>query len=96
MAIEQHDGGGMSITGKRDVGMWRLDMLVSGLKFEIATKGKGRLSRGVNCWMIAKKEFNLKGNREKVLAQLEKIVEQKWKDRNLQAMDEEGRAHENN
>lgn len=53
-------------------------MIYSGLKFEIKTNGKMRLMRRISCYALAKKEYGLKGNREKVLAGLKEILEAKY------------------
>ena len=53
-------------------------MIYSGLKFEIKTNGKMRLTRNISCYALAKKEYGLKGNREKVLAALKEILEAKY------------------
>lgn len=53
-------------------------MIYSGLKFEINTNGKMRLTRNISCYALAKREYGLKGNREKVLAALKEILEAKY------------------
>lgn len=53
-------------------------MIYSGLKFEIKTNGRMRLTRRVSCYALAKREYGLKGNREKVLAGLKEILEAKY------------------
>jgi hypothetical protein len=37
-----------------------------------------RLTRRISCYALAKKEYGLKGNREKVLAALKEILEAKY------------------
>jgi hypothetical protein len=69
--IESHEGGGFSITGAH-IPLYRLMVMVSGLRLEI--KGL-RYSRGRTCYAMAKSEFGFKGNKAKVLAQLEAHVE---------------------
>ena len=54
------------------IDFFRLATMVQGLKLEC--KGM-RISRGPTCYAMAKREFNLKGSKEKVLAQLTKIKE---------------------
>jgi len=53
-------------------------MIYSGLKFEIKTNGKMRLTRNISCYALAKREYGLKGNRVKVLAALKEILEAKY------------------
>jgi len=76
MTIETHAGGTM-ITGE-DIPLFRLLVMRSGLQLEI--KGM-RLSRGRTCYALAKSEFGFKGNRHKVLAQLENLISTKGRDR---------------
>lgn len=59
------------ITGKEDIQAYRLLVLKQGLKAEL--RGM-RLTRGRTCYSIIKEEFNLKGNKEKVLKQYEEIL----------------------
>ena len=64
-----------AINGYRDL------LLYNGLKFEVNTARNGRamrLSRGVNCFAIAKRTYGLKGNKEKVLAALKAIMDAKY------------------
>jgi|TARA_R110000824_G_scaffold368330_1_gene557625 hypothetical protein len=68
--IEFH-GGGYMITGEH-IPLYRLKVMASGLKLE--TQGL-RLSRGRTCYAMAKSEFGFKGNKKKVLAQLEAHIE---------------------
>ena len=53
-------------------------MIYNGLKFEVKTNGKMRLTRNISCYALAKREYGLKGNREKVLAALKEILEAKY------------------
>lgn len=69
--IESHEYGGFTITGAH-IPLYRLMVMVSGLRLEV--KGL-RLSRGRTCYALAKSEFGFKGNKAKVLAQLEAHVE---------------------
>lgn len=53
-------------------------MIYSGLKLEVKTEGRMRLTRRVSCYALAKREYGLKGNRAKVLADLRAILESKY------------------
>lgn len=53
-------------------------MIYRGLAFEVATNGKMRLTRGISCYALAKREYALKGNRKKVLADLKATLEYKY------------------
>ena len=62
---------GTTITGAH-IPLYRLMVMASGLKLEI----KGiRFSRGRTCYALAKSEFGFKGNKAKVLAQLQAHIE---------------------
>jgi|TARA_R110000824_G_scaffold199750_1_gene383735 hypothetical protein len=65
--IEAHADGGFTVTGDH-IPFYRLLVMRKGLQLEI----KGiRMSRGRTCYALAKSEFGFKGNRDRVLAQLE-------------------------
>ena len=64
---------GFIITGKDNINLARLLSLKAGLKIEIAGM---RVSRGRTCYSIIKDEFNLKGNKQKVLTQFEDIIKE--------------------
>lgn len=53
-------------------------MIYSGLKLEVKTEGRMRLTRRVSCYALAKREYGLKGNRAKVLADLKATLEYKY------------------
>ena len=67
----------IALTSREQVCAYRELMIYNGLKFEVKTNGKMRLTRGVSCYALAKREYGLKGNREKVLAALKEILEAK-------------------
>lgn len=56
----------------KQIALARLATLKSGLKLEM--RGL-KLSRGTSCYSILRKEYGFKGNREKVLAQVEKTIQ---------------------
>jgi hypothetical protein len=68
----------IALTTPAQVCAYRELMIYSGLKFEVKTNGKMRLTRRISCYALAKKEYGLKGNREKVLAALKEILEAKY------------------
>lgn len=72
MAIETTAGGGMMITGKEDINLFRLTSLKGRLKMEIA----GMTCRGPSAATLIKKEFGFKGNNKKVLEQFEAKIEE--------------------
>ena len=67
----------IALTTPAQICAYRELMIYNGLKFEVKTNGKMRLTRGVSCYALAKREYGLKGNREKVLAALKEILEAK-------------------
>jgi len=68
----------IALTTPAQICGYRELMIYSGLKFEVKTNGKMRLTRRISCYALAKKEYGLKGNREKVLAALKEILEAKY------------------
>jgi hypothetical protein len=64
MAIEIHEGGGMTITGEH-IEVYRLLALRSALELET----KGLRFRAGNVYAKVKREFGYRGNRAKVLEQ---------------------------
>jgi hypothetical protein len=78
---ETETSGGIMLDTPEQICAYRELMIYNGLKFEIKTAARGipmRLTRGVSCYALAKKEYGLKGNREKVLAGLKEILEAKY------------------
>jgi hypothetical protein len=63
--------GGFTITGD-SIQHYRLLTMIQGLKAEI--KGMRLTSKGSTCYAMLKKQFDLKGNKVKVLAQAEEIM----------------------
>ena len=70
MPIEENDGG-VTITGD-SIQHYRLLTMIQGLKAEI--RGMRLTSKGRTCYSMLKQQFNLKGNKRKVLAQVEEIM----------------------
>lgn len=64
---------GATILTGDGISLYRMLTLLSGLKLEV--KGM-RLTRGRTCYAIVKEEYGLKGNKQKVLDQFQKIVDQ--------------------
>ena len=74
MGVERiGDGESIIITGQRDIGLLRMNVMISGLKLEI----KGFLvKRGRTCYSLIKDEYGFKGNRKKVLILAMRLREQ--------------------
>lgn len=69
-SITSHEHGGTTFDGADAVSLMRHHTLVSALKMECV----GLKSRRFNAWKLAKAEFGLKGNRDKVLADLQTLT----------------------
>lgn len=69
--IERSECGAIVITG-RSIALYRLATIVRGLKLEVQGL---RLTRGRTCYAIAKSEFGLKGNKQRVLEQMLEVYE---------------------
>jgi hypothetical protein len=69
--------GAFIVTGKEDIGMFRLLSLKGRLSLEL----KGLTSRGGSTFAAVKREFGLKGSRQKVYDQLAAMIEAKMKAR---------------
>ena len=61
---------GVTITGTKNINMFRLLSLKHALKLEML----GMKRRGQSVYAIVKEEFNLKGNKQKVYEQLDNII----------------------
>ena len=73
--------GGIMLNTPEQICAYRELMIYNGLKFEFRTASRGtpmRLTRGVSCYALAKKQYGLKGNRQKVLAALKELLEAKY------------------
>jgi len=68
----------IALTTPAQICAYRELMIYNGLKFEVKTNGKMRLTRRISCYALAKKEYGLKGNRVKVLADLKATLEYKY------------------
>lgn len=69
------------LVGPEQTCAYREFLILRGLAFEIRTAARGipmRLTRNVSCYALAKKEYGLKGNREKVFMQLAAILSKKY------------------
>jgi len=67
-----HEGGGVTLTGEGGIGFFRLVTILQGMKFEMRTGMK--LSRGPSCFTHARRTCGIKGNKAKLIAQMEVIV----------------------
>ncbi len=66
--ITAHANGGISIVGPDAINLARLLMIKSGMEFEARTGM--RLTKAVpSCFTIARREFGLKGNKQKLYQQ---------------------------
>jgi hypothetical protein len=65
--------GGTSFTGK-GIDLYRLLTIRMGLRLEM--RGMRLTAKAPKCSTILRREYGIKGNREKQMAQLEKLIEQ--------------------
>ena len=69
--IEHFGNGGTMITGN-SINFFRMITIANGLRVE--ARGM-KLTRGVSCYAIAKREYGLKGNLAKVTEQFNALLE---------------------
>jgi hypothetical protein len=67
-----HKTGGVTLTGEGGVNFFRLVTILQGMKFELKTGMK--LTRGPSCFTHARRTCGIKGNKAKLIAQMEVIV----------------------
>jgi hypothetical protein len=68
-----NNGGHMVITGKENIANFRLITLRGALRLEL----RGMKRRGRSAYAIIKEEFHLKGSKQKVYDQFDKIVKER-------------------
>jgi len=66
------DGTPYAFDGPQAVDFFRMNTLLQGMKFELKTGMK--MTRGPSCFTLVKKEYGLKGSKEKLIEQFEKLV----------------------
>jgi len=66
------DGTPYAFDGKEAVDFFRMNTLLQGMKFELKTGMK--MTRGPSCFTLVKKEYGLKGSKEKLIEQFEKLL----------------------
>ena len=69
----------MILTKPYEIDWFRLLHIRRGLRLEIA----GMKSRGRSCYVIAKEELGMKGNRQKVLNQVNEIIQSVKRERGI-------------
>lgn len=65
--------GMVAFVGKEAVSLYRLMTILSGMRFEKKT-GMKLTSKAPSCFTIARREFGIRGNKDKLIAQMEQIV----------------------
>ncbi len=73
MTIQTFGNGGIEVTGKSSISIYRLLVLLKGIKLEL----KGLRKHGPSCYSVIKREFSVPGTREQVAERFEEIVQQK-------------------
>jgi hypothetical protein len=71
------DGTPYAFDGPKAVNFFRMNTLLQGMKFELKTGMK--MTRGPSCFTRVKKEYALKGNKQKLIAQFEALVSEENK-----------------
>jgi hypothetical protein len=66
------DGTPQVFDGPEAVNFFRMNVLLQGMKTELKTGM--RLTRGHSCFTRVKQEYGLKGNKQKLIEQFEKLV----------------------
>jgi hypothetical protein len=66
------DGEPQLFDGPKAVNFFRMNVLLHGMRTELKTGMK--LSRGPSCFFRVKQEYGLKGNKQKLIEQFEKLV----------------------
>ena len=66
------DGTPTLFDGPKAVNFFRMNTLLHGMKTELKTGMK--LTRGPSCFTRVKQEYGLKGNKQKLIEQFEKLV----------------------
>ena len=66
------DGTPTLFDGPKAVNFFRMNALLQGMRTELKTGM--RLTRGPSCFFRVKKEYGLKGNKQKLIDQFEKLV----------------------
>ena len=66
------DGTPYAFDGPQAVDFFRMHTLLQGMKFELKTGMK--LTRGPSCFTRVKKEYGLKGNKQRLIEQFEVLV----------------------
>lgn len=67
------DGTPHAFTGPEAVNFFRMATILRGMKFELKT-GMRMTSRAPSCFTIVRREYGLKGNKQKLIDQFEKLV----------------------
>lgn len=72
--IVAHPDGTVTFVGQQATTLYRMAVILHGMKFELKTGMK--LTRGPSCFTLVRREFGLKGGKEKLLEQFEALVEE--------------------
>lgn len=78
MPIYSGPQGPQAFVGKEAVDFFRMATVLRGMKSELAT-GMRMTSKAPSCFTIARRDYGLKGNKQKLIEQMEKLVAEKNK-----------------
>ena len=74
MTIHVGAEGPRAFVGKEAVNFFRMATLLRGMKSELKT-GMRMTSKAPSCFTIVRREYGLKGNKQKLIDQFEKLVQ---------------------
>ena len=70
----EHSSAGTMFSGPSAVNIFRMEMILRGLKFEQKFPGARLTRKAPKCSTIVRREYGLKGNHAKLIAQFEPLV----------------------
>ena len=70
----EHGVGGTMFVGPSAVNIFRMEMLLNGLKFEMKFPGMRLTNKAPKCSTIVRREYGLKGRHARLIEQFEPMV----------------------
>ena len=71
----EHSKTATTFVGPSAVDVFRMEMILRGLKFELKFPGARMTAKAPKCSTIVRREYGLKGNHAKLIDQFEPLVE---------------------
>lgn len=75
MPIHINKTGSISVVGPKAMNLYRMMMILQGLKMEARFPGMRMTAKAPKCSTIVRKEYGLKGNHAKLIEQFQKLVD---------------------